>query len=232
MKFKVLFFSLCCLLISSCETVNIPQVTVTVLRDYTPMTDKGIFVTESNSVDFDYVPLGSVVSVTSGACHLSVDKGSEYKTVDLDKAFDEISEKLVDKGANGLINLKIESSYVDLVHYITVTGMAIRTKEPIMQTKNMVDIKSKLRSECTIDGIKVIVIRRTPTGVFISTDKKLDVKQIVRMIDILSLGNTTLQIFTSDGNGKPYAGVTEDGYFINYDTKEFINPIDLYLKVK
>lgn len=69
---------------------------------------------------------------------------------------------------------------------MTVTGIAIRTKEPIMQAHNIVDIKSKLRSECIIDGIKVIVIQRIPTGVFISTEKELDIKQVFRMIDSLS----------------------------------------------
>lgn len=222
MKFKIVFLSLCCLLISSCETVNIPQVTVTVLRDYTPMTDKGIFVTESNSVDFDYVPLGSVVSVTSGAYHSSIETGSQSKSVDLGKAFDDISTKLVEKGANGLINLKIESSYIGYTHYMTVTGMAIRTKEPIMQAKKIVDIKNKLRAECTIDGIKALIIRRTSTGVIISTDKKMDFDQVVRMIKTFELDNIAVQIFLANGNNKAYAGITEDDYYINYETKEFI----------
>lgn len=49
--------------------------------------------------------------------------------------------------------------------------MAIRTKEPIMQAKDIINIKKQLCSECTIDTIKALIIKRTPTGVLISTKK-------------------------------------------------------------
>lgn len=222
MKIKVIIISLCCLLVSSCETVNIPQVTVTVIRDYTPMTDKGIFVTESNSVDFDYVPLGSVVSVTSGAYSSSVDKGIKYENVDLGKAFEEISKMLVVMDANGLINLKIESSFDNLIHYITVTGMAIRTKEPLIQAKKKDIVEHKQPSECIIDGITARIIRKTKTGVIVSTTGKFNYDQVVKMISELNLPDTAIQIYQAGEARKAYAGITDDGYYINYDTNEFI----------
>lgn len=222
MKIKVIIISLCCLLVSSCETVNIPQVTVTVIRDYTPMTDKGIFVTESNSVDFDYVPLGSVVSVTSGAYSSSVDKGVKYENVDLEKAFEEISKMLVVMDANGLINLKIESSFDNLIHYITVTGMAIRTKEPLIQAKKKDIVEHKQPSECIIDGITARIIRKTKTGVIVSTTGKFNYDQVVKMISELNLPDTAIQIYQAGEARKAYAGITDDGYYINYDTNEFI----------
>ncbi|MGN1219099.1 MAG: hypothetical protein ACI4TD_14190 [Phocaeicola sp.] len=220
MNSKIIFLALCCLLVSSCETVNIPQVTVTVLRDYTPMTDKGIFVTESNSVDFDYVPLGSVVSVTNGAYRSSLEKGSMYENVDLGKAFEEISNMLVVMGANGLINLKIESSFDDLIHYMTVTGMAIRTKEPLLKTKEIIEHKQP--SECTIDGITARIIRKTKTGVIVSTTGKFNYDQVIKMIDELNLPDTAIKIYQAGEARKAYAGITDDGYYINYDTNEFI----------
>lgn len=222
MNSKIIFLALCCLLVSSCETVNIPQVTVTVIRDYTPMTDKGIFVTESNSVDFDYVPLGSVVSVTSGAYSSSVDKGVKYENVDLGKAFEEISKMLVVMDANGLINLKIESSFDNLIHYITVTGMAIRTKEPLIQAKKKDIVEHKQPSECIIDGITARIIRKTKTGVIVSTTGKFNYDQVVKMISELNLPDTAIQIYQAGEARKAYAGITDDGYYINYDTNEFI----------
>lgn len=228
MKIRIIIISLCCLLVSSCETVNIPQVTVTVLRDYTPMTDKGIFVTESNSVDFDYLPIGSVISVTSAAFDSFVIKGDDvsvrYKPIDLNKAFDDISQKLIDKGANGIINLKIESSYLNNGCYITVTGMAIRTKEPLLKAKEITEHKQP--SECIIDGITARIIRKTKTGVVVSSTGKLNYDQIVKMIGELNLNDTAIQIYQAGEARKAYAGITDDGYYINYDTNEFIKLID------
>lgn len=67
----------------------------------TPMTNKGIFVTESKSVNFDYIPIGSVISITSAAFDSFVIKGDDisakYKPIDLSKAFDNICQKLIDK---------------------------------------------------------------------------------------------------------------------------------------
>lgn len=226
MNGKIIFFALCCVLVSSCETVHIPQSTVTVIRDYTPMTDKGIFVTESNSVDFDYVPLGSVVSVTNGAYRSSVETGTKYENVDLEKAFEEISKMLVVMDANGLINLKIESSFDDLMHYMTVTGMAIRTKEPLIQAKKKNIIENKQPSECIIDGITARIIRKTKTGVIVSTTGKLNYDQVVKMIDELYLPDIAIQIYQAGETRKAYAGITDDGYYINYDTNEFIKLID------
>lgn len=51
--------------LSSCLTLD--QMTITEIKDYSSLTDKGIFVTEANNVNFDYTPIGSVVSTTRGA---------------------------------------------------------------------------------------------------------------------------------------------------------------------
>lgn len=219
----IIFAALCCLFISSCKTVNIPQKTVTAIMDYTPMTDKGIFVTESNSVDFKYMPLGSVVSITSGAVYSSINTGILSETVNLAKAFEDISNKLVDLGANGIINLKIESTYEGYTHYMTVTGMAIRTKEPILEAKKKKELKVLSSSEFTIDGIKAIIFRRTPTGVMISSDKKMSFEQIIKMAEYFGLTKTPVQVFLANSKDPAYAGLTGDGFYINYETKEFIN---------
>lgn len=223
MKLEYLLLPLLSILVTSCETVDIPQRTVTVMMDYKPMTDRGLFVTESNCVDFDYMPLGSVVSITSGAFHSSVDTGTQYKAVNLDKAFEEISDKLIDLGANGVINLKIETSYSGYTHYMTVTGMAIRTKEPILDAKKKKELKGLSSSEFTIDGIKAIIFKRSPSGVLISSDKKMSFEQIIKMAEYFGLTKTPVQVFLANSKDPAYAGLTGDGFYINYETKEFIN---------
>lgn len=225
MRLNTILIILCFLFISSCETVHIPQVTVTELRDYTPMTDKGIFVTESNSVDFEYMPLGSVVSVTYAEYnHTPGDLlKNGYEKIDLKKAFEEISDKLVDSGANGLINLDISFTYIGNQRCMTVSGMAIRTKEPILEAKKKKELKVLSSSEFTIDGIKAIIFRRTPTGVMISSDKKMSFEQIIKMAEYFGLTKTPVQVFLANSKDPAYAGLTGDGFYINYETKEFIN---------
>ena len=46
--------------------------------------------------------------------------------------------------------------------------------------------------------------------------------QIVQMIEELHITNKAVQIFLSNDGDKAYAGITDNGYYINYETKEFI----------
>lgn len=74
------------LLITSC--VSLDQMTVTEVIDYSRFLKNGIYVTESNNVDFDYTPIGSVVSVTRGAI-----RNAWSYSVDTEKAFSDIGKK-------------------------------------------------------------------------------------------------------------------------------------------
>lgn len=105
-------FSLLLVLMSMSSCVTLEQMTVTEFRDYTPFTERGIFVTEANNVNLDYTPLGSVVSTTRGAFQNLL----SY-TVDLNEAFESIAEELIKKDANGLINLNISTTYSNNVLY-------------------------------------------------------------------------------------------------------------------
>lgn len=205
-------------LLSSCATiVNYEQTTVTEITDYTPLTEKGIFVTEANNVNFDYTPLGSVVSTTRGA----IQNLMPYK-VDMEKAFNSIAEELLKKGANGLINLNINTTYLSSAAYTTITGMAIQIKNPELKPEKHRKVVDNTSSECVIDGIKALVIQRRPSGIFISTDKKMTPVQIAQLVEKLQLANKAVQVFLANGGDKAYAGVTDNGYYINYETKEFI----------
>ncbi len=214
---RLFILGMVALTFSSCITLE--QMTITEIKDYSSLTDKGIFVTEANNVNIDYIPIGSVISTTRG----EVKTFGGYR-VNIDKAFDDIAKKLLDKGANGLINLDITSSYLNNMYYTTITGMAIRTKEPLIRAKVLGDKKARKKtSECTVDGIKALIIQRRPSGIFVSTDKKMTFGQIVQMIEKLQLANKAIQIFLANYGDKAYAGITDDGYYINYETKEFID---------
>lgn len=205
-------------LLSSCATiVNYEQTTVTEITDYTPFTERGILVTEANNVNLDYTPLGSVVSMTQGAV-----RNLMSYTINLNEAFESIAEELIKKGANGLINLSISPGYSNNMYYMTVTGMAIQIKNPELKPEKHKKVVDKTSSECVIDGIKALVIERRPSGVFVSTDKKMTSVQIAQLVEKLQLSNKAVQIFLANGGDKAYAGITDNGYYINYETKEFI----------
>lgn len=210
-------FSLLLVLMSMSSCVTLEQMTVTEFRDYTPFTERGIFVTEANNVDLDYTPLGSVVSTTRGA----VQNLLSY-TVDLNEAFESIAEELIKKDANGLINLNISTTYSNNMYYTTVTGMAIQIKNPKLKFEKHQKVVEKTSSECVIDGIKALIIQRRPSGIFISTDKKMTPVQIAQLVEKLQLTNKAVQVFLANGGDKAYAGITDNGYYINYETKEFI----------
>lgn len=210
-------FSLLLVLMSMSSCVTLEQMTVTEFRDYTPFTERGIFVTEANNVNLDYTPLGSVVSTTRGA----VQNLLSY-TVDLNEAFESIAEELIKKDANGLINLNISTTYSNNMYYTTVTGMAIKIKNPELKPEKHKKVVENTSSECVIDGIKALVIQRRPSGIFISTDKKMTPVQIAQLVEKLQLSNKAVQVFLANGGDKAYAGITDNGYYINYETKEFI----------
>lgn len=100
--------------------------------------------------------------------------------------------------------------------------MAIQIKNPELKPEKHKKVVEKTSSECIIDGIKALVIQRRPSGIFVSTDKKMTPVQIAQLIEKLQLSNKAVQVFLANGGDKAYAGVTDNGYYINYETKEFI----------
>lgn len=146
---KVLFLILAIGLFTACVTPKMPEpYGFSSFLDYSPLTDKGIYVTESNSVSFDYKTLGSVSVTEVGGW---VKKGKEPKAtresnksrnddmyVGLDRnqytgknayvapSFEMAMERMVNTlkevGANGIINLKVQRES----NRIIISGMAIR----------------------------------------------------------------------------------------------------------
>lgn len=146
---KIFLYSTFIILFSSCATMRpVPKSIATVI-DYSILTQKGLFVTESNSVSFDYEAVGSVFIEETGGwiskdakvstnnqnddSYFNPSGGNKiYRAPSLQISFNNLSEKLESIGANGIINLKISSSselnraYNVYVEKITITGMAIK----------------------------------------------------------------------------------------------------------
>lgn len=145
-KVLVLLVGMC--MFASCATYRPAPKSFVGVIDYSVLTSKSLFVTESNSVSFDYQAIGSVIAEETGGwvpkngAQSSTNVSDEYyvgsstrkvyKNPDVQVAFDNIAEQLSSIGANGIINLKITtSSEIDMVSKlsvdkVTVSGMAIR----------------------------------------------------------------------------------------------------------
>lgn len=59
MKKVYLLFSVMLLVLAACQSLPTPKSNMVVI-DYAVLTNQGIFVTESNSVNFAYEPIGSI----------------------------------------------------------------------------------------------------------------------------------------------------------------------------
>lgn len=95
----------------------------TIVIDYAYYMQNGFFITESNSVSFEYKPIGSVMTTVKG--EKRTDRGRQsYSVYD---AMDEFANQCYSLGANGVIGFRIHYSY-DKEYGLgyEITGMAIQ----------------------------------------------------------------------------------------------------------
>ncbi len=148
-------FAILALLLSSCTVYKFPYQSTASVLDYSEYTNKGFFLTESNSVSFEYKALGSVSAVTTGGYEIvsSVErknmqddvylspetskkvKYGPYKWASSKDALSTLCDKAMEVSANGVINIKI--TYIPATYdsktgslaspdsYV-ISGMAIR----------------------------------------------------------------------------------------------------------
>ncbi|TKC06936.1 hypothetical protein [Pedobacter frigoris] len=113
--------------------------------DYSKYADKGFFFSESNSVNFNYIPIGSInaynesgyevvssvkerernddVLMAEHSFHTSTTRyGDKLILADRSDLIDEVYKQALKKGANGIINLK----FVFTTKNVTISGMAIK----------------------------------------------------------------------------------------------------------
>lgn len=208
------------LVLGSCGSLPQPESRIGVI-DYIPLIKAGIFVTESNSVNFDYTAVGSIIATEKGGW-----VNGRPKRPTTEDALKNIIKELERMGANGIINLNIIPSVEmsdDLmskvfVSVITVKGMAI--KIPDSKVKKVPTEDSHLLGQ--IDGIQCRIAKKYNNGMTICTSKELTPDQIKKAKDTFSLkGKIMFNLEGAEGKGESYAGI-DDGFIIIYKNNEFI----------
>lgn len=149
MKFlKLLTLSVLCISSVSCTPKFSSKVYYT---DYQRYSDAGFFITESNTVSFDYIPVGSVVvRQTAGVMsdteiisqNVPEKRGYDELYGELEKkrhsnswklpsdytALDAVYKVAKEQNADGIINLKITMPVVNNASIIELSGMLIKRK--------------------------------------------------------------------------------------------------------
>ena len=142
---RILLFLLLLVILSSCTVVKYAEYAD--ILDYSKYSNDNFFITESNSVSFEYKPIGSVsIEVISGfeknkekrpprIIHGDIYnpewgnyKDSNYKKANCSHALSRIVDESKKQGANGIINLKFtyrrnENGSITSVY---ASGMAIK----------------------------------------------------------------------------------------------------------
>lgn len=145
MKRTIITIAIVTALLTSCAP-NIQYVASSSYINYQTYAEQGVYITESNSVSFDYTPLGSVSAVVFPG-YVKSTRLSQYKYEDLNgnpqptetynkwqsaDVTDAIAlavEKAKQQGGNGIINFRVqptsESNGKTVRHGFLVTGMVI-----------------------------------------------------------------------------------------------------------
>lgn len=153
---RTLIFLLICSLSSCVTTYKWPYVQESSIIDYSHYAKKGFFITQANSVNFEYTPIGSISAKVEGGYEvLNIDaikvsgddiysrkpetkikvQYGKYIKATPDAAIDELYNQAVENKANGIIGLKIEpitnysQQYGNVVTGYFVTGMAIKKQK-------------------------------------------------------------------------------------------------------
>lgn len=222
MKNSILLIVTLFILVSSCVTLPQPSFEIGVI-DYSPLLNNGIFVTESNSVNFDYTALGSVIAIEKGGWNNGIKKRPSTEVV-----FNGIIKELENIGANGLINLNVSFS-TEITDYdhakiyvptIIVKGMAIKTSNEKIRKVQCKVIPDGATPLGRIDDIECWIIKEYKNGVQIGTSKELNEEQIRRVIREFSLSkNITFNLKGKEQNKDAYAGVDGNNIMLFKENK-------------
>lgn len=120
---KKVLLALTVVLLTSCYPHKFA--TYSILLDYTPYTTDGFFLTESNSVNFEYFPMGSINSVALSGYM----KNNKYRYAKPEDALQELVKKGTLIHANGVMNIKVRPIFDKKGEYIIgydISGMAIK----------------------------------------------------------------------------------------------------------
>lgn len=126
MKIKLVFAVLSMLFFASCA----PKIHLySYIFDLSEYDKNGMFITVSNSVNFEYIPIGLVQTISGGAERVVEGRKTTYKTLSQQEVFDKFVEVCRSKGADAVINCEIKqlASQRENLSY-QITGMAIKRK--------------------------------------------------------------------------------------------------------
>ncbi len=132
---KLFLFLLVVLFNCSCVTWNY-EVNVSTI-DYAKLSNsKGFFISESNSVSFEYTPIGSIsIECVSGNDGVESELNwstTKYKHASIEDGFKKLIQVSIEKGANGVINVQTKylpafnTKYAYYPDRIIVSGMMIK----------------------------------------------------------------------------------------------------------
>lgn len=124
---KKLLLFLFAVTLASCSTLQYKATTYSI--DYAKYTELGFFITESNSVSFEYIPVASVGSkIESGYTSADRDSGKNQLTYATgEDALAYLVAQSQKLGANAIIGLKIVDVSINAaIPAFTASGMAIK----------------------------------------------------------------------------------------------------------
>lgn len=150
MKAKFIFLTLSLLVLSSCST-PIKYCEMVGYIDYSQYASRGVFISESNSVNFEYEPLGSISVLVEDGYKKGIrpsrynddilydeknnsEKYEYWAKASYGSALNVAVDSVISKGGNGIINLKISHTVQPINtkeqyrNIIFLTGMAIKKK--------------------------------------------------------------------------------------------------------
>ncbi len=185
--------------------------------DYSPLTSKGVFVTESNSVSFDYETIGSLYAISDGGW---INK--TYVEPSLDALYNEVLKQLAAYNANGIVNLKINVSgrIADRTKRYSLEGMAIRKTDA---GKINAQVSTARRIIGKIDGISLQILEAYSNGTRVLTSQKLNVSQLRQAWKKYFYNQSQIQFYTTEGlvNKIAYAAII-DKKIVDYERNEYI----------
>lgn len=224
MKKKLAFvvMTLALFVFGSCTTLQLPAppppFAFAGIFDYSPLTSKGVFVTESNSVSFNYETIGSIYAESRGGW---INK--TYVEPSLDALYNEVLRQLGAYNANGIVNLRLNVSGSiggqNKKYYLE--GMAIRKTDAGKIDDRLTTAK---RVVGEIDGIALQIMEAYANGTLVVTSEKLSAERLKKAWKRFFYKQSQIKFFTPDGYAqkKAYAGFI-DNQIVNYETNEFIS---------
>lgn len=204
----------------SCVTMSLPPLPAPYafagILDYSPLTSKGVFVTESNSVSFDYETIGSLYAESKGGWI-----SKSYVEPSMDALYNEVLQQLDVYKANGIVNLKlrVSGSIADKNKKYSLEGMAIRKKDAGKIDARVTTVKRVIGK---IDGISIQILEAYSNGVRVLTSEKLSTLQLQKAWKKYFYNQPQVQFYTSDGviDKTAYAAIA-DKKIVDYETNEF-----------